>query len=348
MPRRFSESVRGNIEKCRAAAVAAVDVYNRPGPRFRTAHFVVLIIISWTALFHAIFYRKGLKPWYRKSHMKAVRYVKVDGDPKHWDLSECLTRYFCGTNPPERANLEFLLGLRNKIEHRHLPQLDASLYGECQATLMNLEAILVQEFGERFALTEQLAVSIQFSRRIPEEKRSAARELASREARSVMEYTEKFRGNLPAAVLNSMKYSFNVFLVPRVVNRENAADAAVQFITVDEANSDELERLSKLNVLIKEKHVPVANLHLLRPKQVVEAVSAKRPSRRFTMGMHTESWKKFKVRPKSGSKTPVKTDSRYCVYDPAHGDYLYTQAWVNFLVKELDGAAKQFVTADSK
>ena len=268
--------------------------------------------------------------------MKAVRYVKVDGDPKHWDLAKCLSQYFGGTNPPERANLEFLLGLRNKIEHRHLPHLDAPLYGECQAALMNLEEILVREFGDRYALTEQLAVSLQFSQTIPSEKRSAARAIASREATSVKEYTEKFRGNLPAAVLNSMKYSFNVFLVPRVVNRQNAADAAVQFITVDEANSGEIERLSELNVLIKEKHVPVANLNLLRPMQVVQEVSAKRPSLRFTMGMHTESWKRLNVRPKSRSNTPEKTESKYCVYDPAHRDYLYTQAWVNLLVKELD------------
>lgn len=339
MPRRFSESVRSNLDKCRAAAVAAVDVYNRPGPRFRTAHYVVLIVISWTALFHAIFYRKGLKPWYRKSRMKAVRYVKVDGDPKHWDLAMCLAQYFGGTNPPERANIEFLLGLRNKIEHRHLPHLDAPLYGECQAALMNLEEVLVREFGDNYALTEQLAVSLQFSQKIPSEKRSAARAIASREATSVQEYTEKFRGNLPTAVLNSMKYSFNVFLVPKVVNRQNAADAAVQFVAVDEADSGELERLSKLNVLIKEKHIPVANLHLLRPKQVVQAVSTKRPSLRFTMGMHTDSWRKFNVRPKSDSKTPEKTDSKYCVYDPAHRDYLYTQAWVSFLVRELDGTA---------
>lgn len=336
MARRLSEAVKGNLEKSRSAAVAAVDVYNRPGPRFRTAQFVILIIVSWTALFHAIFYRKGQRPWYRKPRMKAVRYVKVDGDPKHWDLSQCLVQHFGGNNPPERTNLEFLLGLRNKIEHRHLPQLDASLYGECQAALMNLETLLVQEFGDRYALTEQLAVSLQFSQRIPAEKTSAARALATKEARSVAEYAETFRGGLPSDVLNSMKYSFNVFLVPRVVNRQSAADAAVQFVSVNETSKEELDRLSKLNVLIKEKHIPIANLGLLRPKHVVREVSAKRPQVKFTMGSHTESWKKFKVRPGSSSKSPEKTDSRYCVYDRAHGDYLYTDAWVKLLVRELD------------
>ena len=50
MPKGLSSVVRDNLEKCRSAAIAAVDVYNRPGPRFRTAHYIVLIIIAWTAL----------------------------------------------------------------------------------------------------------------------------------------------------------------------------------------------------------------------------------------------------------------------------------------------------------
>jgi Domain of unknown function (DUF3644) len=56
-----------------------------------------------------------------------VRYVKIDGDPKHWELSECLKQHYGDKNPPERRNLEFLIGLRNKIEHRHLPELDPAL-----------------------------------------------------------------------------------------------------------------------------------------------------------------------------------------------------------------------------
>jgi hypothetical protein len=40
-----------------------------------------------------------------------------------------------------------------------VPDLDAGLYGECQAALINLEALISSEFGSRYALTEQLAVS---------------------------------------------------------------------------------------------------------------------------------------------------------------------------------------------
>jgi hypothetical protein len=335
VPKVLSQPVRDNLEKCRSAAIAAVDVYNRPGPRFRTAHYIVMIVMAWSALFHAIFYKRRVNPWYKKSgkNRKGDRYVRIDGDPKHWDLSECLKQFYEGTTPPERKNLEFLIGLRNKIEHRHLPELDAGLYGECQAALLNLEELLTAEFGARYAMAEQLAISLQFTQLIPSEKKKAAKTLAGKAAKSLKEYVEKFRGGLPSSTLNSTKYSFTVFLVPKTANRKDLADVAVEFIKIDEANPVELGRLEKLNVLIKEKHIPIANLDLYKPSRVVAKVQAAllHP---FTMGAHTLAWQQHKVRPASGSAKPEATDSKYCVYDSAHKDYLYTEAWVEKLTRD--------------
>lgn len=209
-----------------------------------------------------------------------------------------------------------------------MPELDPSLYGECQAALLNLEELLVKNFGDKYALVDQLAISLQFSTMVPSEKRKAARALASDSAKSVKEYIEKFRGSLPSAVLNSMKYSFNVFLVPKVANRKNASDIAVEFIKVDEASEEELNRLEKLNVLIKEKHIPIANLDLFKPSQVVKKVNALSRIKMTTHG-HTDAWHFFKVRPITGASKPESCKPEYCVYDKAHFDYLYTQAWVD-------------------
>ena len=343
MPKGLPVVVKDNLEKCRSAAIAAVDVYNRPGPRFRTAHYIVLIVIAWTGLFHAIFYRKRVKPWYRKkgkgTNPKRDRYDRVDGEPKHWDLAECLRQHYGSDNPPERRNLEFLIGLRNKIEHRQLPELDAGLYGECEAALMNLEALISSQFGSRYALTEHLAVALQFSGLVPTEKRKAAGKLASAASQTVRDYVEKFRTGLPSSTLNRTKYSFNVYLVPKVANRRQFADAAVEFIKVDEASPEELERLEKLNVLIKEKHIPIANLGLFRPGKVVAKVRERIPYQ-FTMGSHTAAWRHFKIRPQSGAATPEITIGEFCVRDPAHNDYLYTVAWVDRLSKELVDPAR--------
>lgn len=172
--------VKENLEKCQSTAIAAVEVYNKPGPRFRTAHYIVLIIMSWTALFHALFYRRRQNPWYQKGG----RYIKVDGDYKHWELSECLVQFYGGDHPPARKNLEFLIGLRNKIEHRSLPELDAGLYGECQAALLNLEDFVCTEFGARYAMAGQLAISLQFTSLMPEAKKRQPKFLRAGEQRA--------------------------------------------------------------------------------------------------------------------------------------------------------------------
>lgn len=194
--------------------------------------------------------------------------------------------------------------------------------------------MLVDEFGRKYALTEQLAVALQFSRTTPTEKIKAARILTSESAQTVKEYIEKFRGNLPSTILNSIKYSFNVFLVPKVANRQSAADIAVQFVPVDEASEEALDRLEKLNVLIREKHIPIANLDVFKPSQVVEKLEDRLPFQ-VNMATHTDAWKHFKVRPPSKDSQPERTRSEYCIYDGVHRDYVYTQAWVEKLVREL-------------
>src|SRR4051812_13017824 len=109
MSKALAKVVRSNIDKCQAAAIAAVDVYSRLGSRFRTPHFVVIAIIAWTAYFHAVFYKRDIKPWYKRQgkNKQGDRYLRIDGDPKHWDLSECLKNHFGSDNPPERRNLDF-------------------------------------------------------------------------------------------------------------------------------------------------------------------------------------------------------------------------------------------------
>jgi len=259
-------------------------------------------------------------------------------EPKHWDLTECLKQYFGDRQPPERKNLEFLIGLRNKIEHRHLPELDPILYGECQAALLNLETLIVQEFGHKYALMEQLAIALQFSQILPIEKLKATKALVSANAQTVKEYVERFRGNLPGPVLNSMKYSFSVFLVPKVANKAGTADIAVQFVKVDEASPEELDRLEKLNVLIREKHIPIANLGLFKPGEVVERLQARIPN--ANLHLHTCAWRHYAVRPSSGDPHPERTRAEYCLYDQTHEDYVYTQAWVDKLIRDLTDPAQ--------
>ena len=330
MSQRLSRQVKVHLLKAKSAAISAMDGYNRQIAEFKTAQYIVTLSIAWTALFHAIFFKRGINPWYRKDNGK--HYKRIDGEPKYWDLSECIRNYYGGNNPPEKANLEFIIKLRNRIEHRDLPELDYSLFGECYASILNFNNLLIDEFGEEHALEASLAISIQY---INTNDYTTAHTILHNESnRSIVNFIENFRGNLLPEVLNSMKYSFSVFMIPKVVGREKAADVAMRFIKYDEASPDELKLLSELNVLIRDKHISILNLGHHKPSEVVAMVNDRIPYC-FKMHHHIKAWKFFKVRPKPEDPKPEKTLSDFCVYDTAHCDYLYTDAWVEKLAKEL-------------
>jgi hypothetical protein len=187
-------------------------------------------------------------------------------------------------------------------------------------------------------------VSLQLTQLIPEEKARATRLAASSATKTVVEYIERFRTGLPAGTLNSMKYSFSVFLVPRVANRQSAADVAVQFIPVDEASAEEVRRLERLNVLIREKTIPISNLGMFKPGEVVEQLQTRLPWD-FTINAHTCAWRHYRVRPSKGESHPERTTAEYCIFDDVHEDYVYTSAWVGKLARELvDAKTFQAVT----
>lgn len=332
---RLARAVTQQLEKARASALCAVDNYNRPGRSFRTRTFAILMVVAWTALFHAIFYRRKTKPWYVASGSgRGIRYVKVEGEPKHWELRECLKEYFQHEHPPERRNIEFMFRLRNKIEHRDHPELDPALYGECQANLMNFEDLLSKEFGKGYALAESLAVSLQFSVLRPEEQREALKRLEKSSARDLLEFVKLFRADLPPEILESTKYSLKFFLLPKLANREKAADLAVEFVHYDSTRPQEMEELKKVAALIKERRVPIASEGLLKPGEVVDRLRECLPFE-ASMYTHTQAWKHYKVRPEGGSVKPEDTRSDFCVYDHLMGSYGYTEAWVGFLCRKL-------------
>jgi len=340
VPKGFKRVVRDHLEKARAAALAGVEAYNKPGSHFRTAHYIVMMMMAWTALFHAVFFKSGRRPWHRKKTAgKSVRYVYVDDEPKHWELSECLREYWADKNPPERANLQFLVGLRHKIEHRHLPQLDATLYGECQAALMNFDDLIAAEFGPRYSLNESLAFSLQFSKSIPPQKATAMRRHLASIGKDVLEFVDSFRNQLPDELINDPKYSFRVYLVPKVTAKPTSGDVAVEFVPYDPKVPEETEGLKRLTALIKERQIPVANLGFLKAGQVVAQVKA-RLAVPFNLSNHVGAWQHYEVRPGGGSDKPEKTKAKYCVYDTVHRDYVYTQEWVELLCKELADPAK--------
>jgi hypothetical protein len=59
--------------------------------------------------------------------------------------------------------LRFLIGLRNKIEHKKASGLDSYLSARYQACALNYNYYLKKLHGEQYSLDDKLALSLQFS-----------------------------------------------------------------------------------------------------------------------------------------------------------------------------------------
>lgn len=342
MPRLPTEVV-ANVHKAREAALLAVEVYNRPATAFRSAGYIVLMIVAWTALFHATFLKRKAKPYYRKRGSR--RFERVEGEYKTWELAECLRQFFKDQNPPARKNLEFFIGLRNKIEHRFLPELDVEIFGECQAMLMNFETMLDTEFGDKQALVAGLPFALQFSKTIAPMQQKAMRGAARQHLQSVRKFVSDFRSALSEDVQSNESYSFKVFLIPKVGSHAKSSDVAVEFVKYDPTKPEEMKQYEKVVALIKPKQISVANLGGLKASEVAREV-AQRLGRKFTLNSHVRCWKHYNTRPTKSSATPEVCDNRYCYYDVVHKDYVYTQAWVDFLAEKLTDPASYALVVD--
>ncbi len=323
------------------AALLAVEVYNKPRTTFRSQAYIVLMIIAWTRLFHAYFNKTiGDKYYYKE---KNGRYRIIDGERKAWGLRDCIKEYG-DLSEPVKENLNFFIGLRNKIEHRNVTEkeVDILIFGECQSLLYNYENLLIEIFGEEYALNENLAFSLQFSSMRTDEQKQANKKVLSAEAQKIKSYIDNYRTALVDDVYNTQEFSIKLIQIPKVSNT-NRYDLAIEFIREDEFDPDTLESIT---TIIKEKRVLVEakNVDGILPGQVVTEVR-ERINVDFVMHDHTCLRTIFSIRPLGKDPEPNKTNVNYCVYDQTHKDYIYLNSWVDFIVKlyEKYGLTKEII-----
>ncbi len=338
MAKRIGKNVRPHLSKARDSALLAVEVFNKPAVSFRSAAYIALMVIAWTALFHAIFFARKKKPYYRKSG----KYVMQDGDPKHWELATCLDMYYQkDTQNPVRKNLEFFIKLRNQIEHRHLPELDGNIFGECQAMLLNFDALIAKEFEQKHCLRESLSFSLQL---FPSTESFAAAAKTKPSYKSVQSFIEQYRTSIGENILQNGQYSFKAFLI-QVANHETKDALAIQFVQYDLLTAEQKAQVEKIPAFIKYKQVAVTNADKFKAGEVVklvqEATGNQKVTRitgsvnKFNLSTHERFWRKYNVRPAGGSDKPELTNPQYCIYDKPHRDYLYTQSWIDLLIDKM-------------
>ncbi len=319
--------LEGSIE----AALLAVEVYNKPRTTFRSQAYIVLMIIAWTRLFHAYFNKTIGNRYYYKER---GRYQYIDGQQKAWDLKTCINKYerYGSLSEAVKANLQFFIGLRNKIEHHNVAEreVDTSIFEECQAFLFNYENLLIGLFGSEYAINESLAFSLQFSHMRTREQEQASKNVLSAEMGEIQNYIEDYRSNLSQEVLNSREYWIKLIPTPKISNTKRG-DLSVEFVRLDELDP---VMHSQITGIIKDKKVLVEakNAGKFLPGKVVEKV--KEATRLdFNLHHHRCLYTVFSVRPPGKDPNPENTNTKYCHYDSVNMNYVYQENWVEIIVK---------------
>ncbi|MEQ1501359.1 MAG: DUF3644 domain-containing protein [Myxococcota bacterium] len=331
--------VRDLLQKAKESAQLAVHVYNSPTTSFRTGAYLVLMVIAWTAAMLSRFRRQGIDPYYtRKGDIE-----KVDGMPKVWSPEDCVRKTFPDQNNPIRKNLEFAIGVRNRVVHAHCPALDDTTFGECQALLNNFEPWVSETFHVDDVVGSRLTFALQTSlRRTPEQTQALKRFLGG-SVTELLDFVDGFIDNLDDDVFADPRFRYRVMLVPMVASNDRHADAAVQFVPFDPDHPEAAAAVDQLRVLVKDRPVEVLGKGKLLPGDVARRVEDAIPWRFNASYHHAQAVKHFGVKPTDSNGGSAKTDSRYCVFSEPHGNYTYTTAWVEKLTGALADAA-QFET----
>lgn len=344
MPKGLPKQVKQCLSKALDSALLAVEMYNKPAVKFKSGGFIVLMSIAWTSLFHAVFINNDIKPIYREKNNR--RFKKIDGEYQFWELKTCVKKYFENdVNNPIRLNIEFFIPLRNKLEHKFMPELDANIFAECQALLLNFDKIVEKEFGVKYCLRETLSFALQM---FPSSRILAMAIKDNKDKKKVVEWIERYRSSISTDVYNSGEFAFKAFLI-QVGNHNTKEALPIQFYAYDKLSDEDKRNVDRIAALVKTKiehhNVAVSNMNTFNPCEVVKAVQYGigdikeskngKSVNRFNMNTHTLCWKKYAVRPDSDSSNPELTKSEYCIYDSRNKNYGYTQAWIDFLIEKM-------------
>ena len=91
-------------------------------------------------------------------------------------------------------------------------------------------------------------------------------------------------------------------MVQKVGNNFSKDDVAVEFVKFDPSKPEEMNKLQKIDILIKEKivvkerEIPSQEMYKYKPGHVVAEVQTKL-GKSFTITMHTNCWKRYGSRP---------------------------------------------------
>lgn len=309
----FSERVE-LIEKSREAALSAVQIYNNPNTTFKTESYLVLFVIAWVYLLHAYYRKKRVDYRYYEVKNGRKHYEHMDGCFRYWELYKCLTVSECPLDKNTINNLKFLIGLRNQVEHKKAVGLDAYLSAKYQACALNYNYYLKSLHGEKYALDNKLALSLQFA----ELDYNQAQVLKDKEQQiptHIRSYIAGFEKDLTEEEKKHERFAYRLLFSKVTAKREGQADRVVEFLSPN----DQLAKDIQKEYWVKEDR----DKPKFKPSSVIKKVREAGYAS-FGMHQHTMFWKKHNGKAK---------DKNFGT--EIEGSWFWYQNWIDFVIKQL-------------
>jgi len=313
-------------------ALLAADLYNQSRRARRLEGFFIHMHLAWLYLFIARHQRDRIPHYYRLAN---GRYERVNGERKTWELAK-FARERWAENDPTRRNLELTIALRHKIEHRFADAIAVATAGYAQSLVMNYERELTDQFGTSHSLGGDLRFPV-FIGTLSKEGAVRIAAAQQRLPRNTKRFLADFQADLDPAVRNDLRYEFRVHLIPKT-GAKTDADVALTFVRTEELSDEQRGALANIGnlgtVVVREQIRDVANADKMKPGEASRKIQDKIP---FKFSVHShfpKAWKNLQARPGGKTDHPERTRGDYCVYDRPHGDYLYTEAFIDKVAKE--------------
>jgi hypothetical protein len=342
-PPRWQATLDASVEE----ACLAVRLYNDSAEARAFEAFIVHMHLAWLYLLHAEFMRDDVDfRYWDRTHKR--RLLKVDGEPKRWELERSMKDRWPSDTEPVRANLALFIRLRNRLEHRHAHADEAlmlNLAGHAHALLVNSESELTAQFGDNHSLALRLRLPIFVGTFTPQGEQ-ALRRFRKTLPPDLRSFLTEYEAGLDEKVSNDPRYEFRLRATVELAPKDPDA-VAMQFTHYADMTGDERAAVEEMGrrgqVIVRDLKQPVSGLGRLMPKPASIEVEAAIPFV-FNLSHFAAAWKKKKIRPLNGDANPDRTNSDFCEYDEPTKSYRYTKAYVNYLIKKC-GTAEGFEEA---
>jgi hypothetical protein len=290
------EEVTGLLSKSIDSAKLAVQIYNNPFSKFRSESYIIHMIVAWNGLLQAIFLRKG-DDIYEKGPNN--QYIIIGERRKRKAIERLLNSYYTNSDDPVYHNIDFIIKLRNEIEHEidvNLDFIGIDLFGECQSLLLNYEDLILNFFGKNYRDQLNLNLAIQFSKHFKDERISAQIDSAKK-GLGIRSFIDEYRKNISDEIYSDQRYRFSIFLIPRVNNNRHLDDIPVLFSKNIKLSKEQMSDLPSA-LAVKYENIPSQDLYSLRPSDVVKKVMEKSKRTDFNIHQHTKCWVKYNSHPR--------------------------------------------------